>query len=335
MPHSSGGGSSHGGGHSGGSGYHGHSSGGSSSSASRPRPQVYDDYRPGRHVYVRYDYGRPLFRYSNMGYSEATSSWRGEIIRCVIGILVVTLLCIVPITAALDYALRAPARLTYGQAACTIEDGVDVFTPAEEAEIEAAAQDYYDLTGIPITIETISQETFETSGFYSLETYAYHDYVVSFDNEDQWLIVFELEDDGGWAFEGMQGDNTDDWLTEDFSSDFNDTLSEELWRSDGSYGGAFATAIRELAGKGYQIDWETVIMMGVFDAIMIFTDVSLVVSIVKHRKEKAELGGFHEVKATNGGTGPLLVTCDYCGGTYVFGETSCPHCAAPGKTTPG
>ena len=48
----------------------------------------------------------------------------------------------------------------------------------------------------------------------------------------------------------------------------------------------------------------------------------------QYREEKV----FYGERNNTHGEAPRLVHCDYCGGTYVFGEIACPHCNAPGKT---
>ena len=50
------------------------------------------------------------------------------------------------------------------------------------------------------------------------------------------------------------------------------------------------------------------------------------------RKDKRTPLARKEHEVDTHGEAPRLVHCDYCGGTYVFGEISCPHCNAPGKT---
>lgn len=335
MPHSSGGGSSSGGSHSSGGGYH--SSGGGHSSSSAPRPRVYDSYAPGRHVFVRYVDDRPVFRYGNYSY-DSMRSRKGSVARLVFAIILCVVVFVLPGVLLIADAVSAPARLTTGEQACEVVDEVDAFTDAEEADIQKAARRYYDMTGIPIVIHTISQETFEAADKTDLSTYAYYDYVRRFTDEDHWLLVFEDIDRSNqrWAFEAMQGDDTDGWLTEDVTSQFNDDLTSALWRADGgTYGEAFATAIDELADRGHPTDWESlgagIVLLGIA-AITIGTEAHHTAADTKMSKD---LDGFHEVKVApaEAARGPRLVTCEWCGGTYVFGETECPHCGAPGRTT--
>lgn len=345
MPHSSGGGSSHGGSHSGGGSFHssggGSSHGGSSSGSSAPKPEVYSHYAPGRHVYVRYDGGVPRYMYGNYSYGRMR---RGNIVGVVIGLVFAAFLAAAFVIPGIGYIIadfRPPARLTSGEEPVIIVDETGAFTDAEEADIEDAAERYYDLTGIPIYIHVISEETFEAAEKDSLEVYAYYDYVRNFSDESHWLLVLEDvdRDAGEWEFEGMQGDDTDEWLTYEATDEFNDDLTSALWRSDGTYGEAFATAIDELADRGFSVDWDDIGETALIIAFPTLTAVVIVacsISELKENKKTADqLKGYHEVKTeAMGQNGPVLVTCPWCGGTYVFGETSCPHCNAPGRTTP-
>ncbi len=215
-----------------------------------------------------------------------------------------------------------------------IYDSQDCFTPSEEEEIKDQLRTYYDKTGIETVIKTISEEDFEEADKDSLETYAYWDYVNTWDDEDHWLIVFKVEGDSGrWAFEGMQGDNTDEQLDQVLSYEFNDQLTRYLWQnSKYTYGEAFIEAFKWLndnSGKP-DFDYERIIMLIVsagLGALFVFT---AKYDVDKRMARK----GYKEIKYKPDMVGgqPKLVTCEYCGGTYVFGELKCPYCGAPGKT---
>ena len=70
--------------------------------------------------------------------------------------------------------------------------------------------------------------------YMSLEKYAYSLYVNKFSDEQHFLIVYSKPDDADtsdfvdWSWEGMQGDDTDNILTEVAMDIFNDDLEKYL-----------------------------------------------------------------------------------------------------------
>ena len=71
----------------------------------------------------------------------------------------------------------------------------------------------------------------------------------------------------------------------------------------------------------------------------LFIVIALLINIAKSLKRDKKLlkEGYKKVDPTiiknnEGIYTPKLVTCKYCGGTYMYGEISCPHCNAPGAT---
>lgn len=342
MPHSSGGGSSHSGSHHS-SSHHSsshHSSGGGSSHSSSvrrtgarhktPHTSLASSYRPGRHVFVRYDNGMPSYCYSDYSYGVAKRGGTGKLILRIILVLIAIPLFIIMIPI-IRIGLSEPAPITSSLTPCTIIDETDAFSDDEERSIQEAVSRYYDKTGIAVEIHTISEETFVASDKEDLETYAYYDYVNSFDDENHWLIVFLDEDreTRTWEFEGIQGDYTDEWLTKSLVDDFDDTLTENLWKTNLSYGEAFTLSFDALNDATHRSsDWRVLLIAAAFG----IAGVVLLILAFRPAAEKKQLNGYHEVNVGN--QGPVLVRCDYCGGTYVYGETVCPHCSAPGKLRP-
>lgn len=328
MPHSSGGGSSWGGSHSSGGGFH---SSGGGSSYSGPSARISHKYRPGDHVFVYYGAHGPRYYYSK-AHRKAVQSKYKEIIFWICAVFVFfCFTAIVSIIFTLFPSITL-GKVTKNLAPCTIEDDAGSFSAADSKAIEEACRQYYAFTGIPIEIHTITEDEYLEANKSSLEIYAYYDYVNRFDDEDHWLIVFEDIDPQKrtWAFEGMQGDNTDDWLSTSVTDSFNNDLTSNLWNEDNTYGEAFAsslTALAEEAEKELEPDIGVVLC---FIAMLAFNVILIRVMV----KLKKRLDEYHEVviPAQNKSTGPELITCDFCGGTYVFGEHTCPHCGAPGKT---
>lgn len=330
MPHSSGGGSSSGGSHSSG----GSSSGGSYSSgggSSRTGVRLYNHYSPGKHVFVRYQDGTPTYYYSDYSYKrtvQADPASKVLMICLCIFFVLAGLVCFI------SSDITPPSKVTTGETACTILDDAGCFTASGQNDIVDAVGEFYEKTGIPVTIHTIGEQTFLDADKDDLETYAYYDYVNQFDDEDHWLIVFEDIDSEArkWAFEGMQGDNTDHWLSDEVTSAFNQDLTEALWNENNSYASSFAFAFRSLTTRCGMPNGNGIIT-GILAVIVGFC--FLIPLKIIESSNKKTLEGFHEVTIPqeNQKTGPKLVKCDYCGSTYVYGETQCPHCGAPGKVS--
>lgn len=213
MPHSSGGGS-HGGGSHGGSGFHGgshHSGSGRSYNRFSRRPFV------GGRRFVYYHHCRPYFIYSNVapGSVSIVQSW--------FGIVITFFMLLLPFLIALLTGFHTPTRLsTYYNTEIVIEDNADVLTSEQEESLKERYQSFLDKTGItPAFVSTNDRESSMT-----LEHYAYRTYLSKFSDEKHWLIVYE----GGenWAFEGMQGNDTDGILTEKVTKNFINTLYKSL-----------------------------------------------------------------------------------------------------------
>lgn len=142
-----------------------------------------------------------------------------------------------------------------------------------------------------------------------------------------------------YSFEGIAGDDTSDMLPSDAADKFNSRVSYYLGEAKYSNGESSYTCAEaflhgfdgfEDLGKGHP----GYIVLGI---IIIGAAAAIAIRLgsenIKEIRAPKNLREEHEVNTK--GRAPILVTCDYCGGTYVFGETSCPHCGSPGKTSPG
>ena len=130
-----------------------------------------------------------------------------------------------------------------------------------------------------------------------------------------------------YAFEGVAGDDTSNMLPESMTQTFNSTVSRNLWQNlhqDGACADAFVAGFQAIGTPKPDMGF---LLLG----CGCFAVAVLCVFIIWKDKTTPEGQEMHEVNTH--GEAPRLVRCDYCGGTYVFGETVCPHCNAPGKTT--
>lgn len=339
MPHSSGGGSSSGGSFSGSSSYSGSGSGASS------RPTTSRTYYAGYVPYVRYSSGTQEYYYV-----DKESRKHNAVIGCIGS--VIAFLIIGLIFANFLFAVLSPVeKMQSYQEGYTfdgINDEAGLLTQDEKTRIQEQLNRYYSTSGIETHVHTITEKIYEEADKDDLETYALYDYVRTFDNEDSWLIVVEDMGNGKWQFQGMQGDNTDVWLSEKTTNRFNNTVTDSLWREEG-YGTALLTGFTELNENALSdIDpmadgGQTVfiIAIAIFAVLLLVPALILISCIrtIRNTTRKLEKEGYHELSnarmvSVNGESTPLLVTCPYCDGTYAFGELSCPHCGAPGVTQP-
>lgn len=329
MPHSTGGGGSHGGSFSGGGSF-----GGVSSSRNNNTVHYYTHYRPGAHVWVMYRNGRPYYRYADKAYCNNTSplsSLIAIIMLVIIGLFFVRFGAV-------------PARVTTGQTPLTIQDNAKIFSEIDTEKLEEAVDAYYDKSGIPVVIQTVDYKTWYAdhgSWGQTQEDYAYDSYVSMFPTDEKHWVICVWNGEGkqgtnevdsyAYTFAGAAGDETSNMLPESMTQTFNSTVSRKLGQNlhqDGACADALAAGFQAIGTPKPDMIF-LLVGYGCF-AMAALVAVMCVLAI---RKDKTTPEGqkMHEVNTH--GEAPRLVRCDYCGGTYVFGETVCPHCNAPGKTT--
>ena len=318
MPHSTGGGGSHGGSH--------HSSHGGSHGGSGSSIHYYNSYIPGRHVWVSYVNGQPHYRYTNSRYKETSVTF-----------YVIFFLIFFCTGLSILSSAFPPKKVTVGQTPLTMEDDAKIFSKKEERFLSKAVSSYYDKSGIPVTIKTVKYKKWlKDNGDYgqSKENYAYDTYVGMYlDDETRWLIMIwdgEAGDSRAYSFEGIAGDRTNQMLPEETTSKFNSIVSYQLRERYGrkdACSQAFITGFNSIGAAGF--NW---INFGVAAFWLLMTCGCLIPAIVKAVRNKRIPVSQREHEVDTHGQAPQLVTCPYCGGTYVFGETACPHCNAAGLT---
>ena len=303
MPHSSGGG--HGGGGHGGGFHGGH--GGSGSSA----PRLYRSYRPGYHRYSYMLGGRTRYVYGDDSFLK-----RNPFSRC-IGFWLSLIICLLMpgIMFGLDSEHSAHLSMK-GTHDVKILDSASVFTDAEEAQLYSECEKFYAKSDISITVLTVKNNAWYFNG--SLEQYAYNTYVTKFGtDETRWLIVYSTPDtpDGKWYWEGMQGDNTDDRLTEARANKFNKDFQKRLEKGEAP-GTALAASISSLTGyiDKFVINWSNVFMylfIGGICALIFMTSMGFGLPDALGKKL----------------TDSPTYTCPYCYRSgYSNSVTRCPSC---------
>src|SRR5574344_1894212 len=336
MPHSSGGGS-HGGGSHSGSFSSSHSSGGGNLSAFRNR------YFPGaKHRYVYYRRNVPHYVYSNYDLDDFHRSAKGQIFGCIFMILfmipfiVTPLMSIVPVI-----AVSKPIKLDYGDTSVVIEDNIGVID--DERELKKTLKDFRDKTGITPCIVTVKTEEW-AANYSTLENYAYDYYVNTFDDECHWLFIYSEPTSASssssgfnnWQWEGMQGNDTDNILTENKVGDFNEEVQKLLTDNDVGVGEAFNTSFEDLNETVMNFD-SNIIPMVIFFVVWYGIIGYVIFGMIKGLPAILHAANAVEVDmAKNKQEAKQMEICfNYCGGIYVRSQTGniCPHCGAPASSS--
>lgn len=205
MPHSSGGGS-HGGGHHGGS--HGRSN----------VPRISRRHFPGSRRYHYYRNGQERFFYTDNRFKQ----WSP--LRLLFGLFYIPFIYVIFHGFSCTFQFW---RNTHSECELVIKDEAGVLS--SDREVRESLTAFYKKTGITPAIVTVFDSTWENR-YDSLEKYAYKRYLNEFSDEKHWLIVYSVSPVHSyeWAFEGMQGNDTDAILTDTVTTGFNSELSFNL-----------------------------------------------------------------------------------------------------------
>ena len=307
MPHSSGGGSS-------GGGFH------SSSSSSSPSTRYSNRPFPGAMCYVYYDSAfRPRTIYTNVDPTKQKRNRVGLYIGLAAFLLVPG--AIIPIA-----GFHNPQKIaTDYSTTMYVRDDLNVISESEETTLRATFQEFLDLSGVSPSVVTIQTSTWKNGHYASLTDYAYDKYLAMFNDESHWLIVYSADDTAktNWAFEGMQGNNTDPALMAYTTDGFNKTLYEELG-SNATVGAALNHAFRAILPTMMQsrfyVEPGLWIFMGLWEAGVV---AAIVITIVQGKRAKLVQSA---VKVEGQ---PKMAKCEHCGNDYYEGTvTKCPKCGA-------
>jgi len=226
MPHSSGGGSHGGGGHSGGGFSGGHGGGGVG-----PGYRTSHHYFGGSRAYVYYRHHRPIYIYSSGDLRHPQNGFsKLSAIYVSLFMLVFMFLLLIPICS----LVMPPSALENTSAyEIVIEDRINKL--GDTASLKSELTEFKNKTGITPAIITVYNETWKTN-YSGLDKYAYDLYVNKFSDETHWLIVYSepqvLEGEfTNWCWEGMQGDYTDNILSQNKVDMFCENLQKYLTAS--------------------------------------------------------------------------------------------------------
>ncbi len=333
MPHSSGGGSHRSGSSSHRSSRSGGSHRGSSSRPERPKkPITVSSPRRGYSRYAYYDNGNVRYKYVK----DRPKSMASAILDV---LLFVPFLFIGIFMMSHSVHICKSLDVNSYNSEIVIDDKIGVLSDADKSTVLKAFTEFRNKTGISCALITDSNAAW-SSNYENLEKYAYDLYVNHWADEKHWLFVYtELvnsDNNSGfidWYWEGMQGDDTDEILTEKVTNGFNDRIQRYLTTNSYSVGNAFASAVSETEsnikiGK-LVIEPELFWIAFIWSFIVVVQIVStLESSIARIRSEKSQVdklqkSGIHVPEH------PLEDTCTYCGGVYIHGvHIECPHCGA-------
>ncbi len=316
MPHSSGGGSHSGGSHSGGSSSSGSSHSGGGGGGIRTSTSPFQ----GSHAYVRYrEDGSPQYIYSSSSELDKPSSkLRYLLILFYVPFFYFSIM-------ALKGAVNIPERLpvTY-DTSIRIEDGLGAVK--DETELRRRMEAFLDETGIAPALVTAPNSAWE-SYYDSMEYYAYDMYVTRFPDESHWLVVYTTGDKNGfddWHFEGMQGNDTDNVLTQTITSEFNDSMTKYLMQGD-SVDRALSKAFADIEAEGLMKPSADPTGLAVSLVIFLFSAGHMFLMIRDPHKKYRDY-----TLIPDAAKDPEY--CEYCGSGYWPGTTlKCPSCGAPVK----
>ena len=144
-----------------------------------------------------------------------------------------------------------------------------------------------------------------------------------FIDESHWLIVYA--DDGAksnWAFEGMQGNDTDPVLTTRVTNNFNTFLYDKLSLPNSGVGDsinqAFHHIMPTMMDSYFEIETPMIFFLVAWEG---FLTVMFVVTLVQHFRSK----GLKIATKINGQ--PIFKHCPTCGNEYAEGTLyKCPKC---------
>lgn len=326
MPHSSGGGF-HGGGFHGGGGFSGHHYGRGTSSA----PLVSRTHFAGSTAWLYYTArGVPHIVYSATDITKMPKGG-GVFAYVLLGIFAVMPLAFIALA-----GQQHPARvgMNYDTTAI-IKDKANVFSASETLELQSVFNEFRSVSGVTPSIVTINNGDWEPGSLwhdffpgekYTLEDYAYSTYVNNFSDESHWLIVYACDrgtKKGNWAFEGMQGDNTDCILFENVTNAFNGKLYACL-SGEKTVGESFIEAynyiIPDLTKDSFYIDGGLVSFTIVWE---IFVFAMLAITI----KGQINLKNYATAQKIENPDSIVMKQCKHCGTTYYKGTVQrCPKC---------
>ena len=315
MPHSSGGGSS-------GGGFHSSSSSSHSSSSSSNSSRISSRPFSGATTYVYYSRGHePRLMYTN---GQPLTSLKSGVIS-----IFITSFILLTVLIFLGYSgFHNPRKVsTNYNTSIVIHDNNGVLSTEEFSSITETFNDFLDKTGISPSLLTVNEEYVSNPD--DLENYAYDEYLKYFSDEKHWLIVYYSSKNTqkeNWTFEGMQGNDTDNILTEEVTNKFSRVMYASLHEEGTNLYEALTRSFNEITptimDKSYHLDGMQIFVAIFIGGLFTFFIVSQIISLNSQKKlQKAVKIPTKE---------PELKKCLYCDSSYYAGTIDhCPNCGAP------
>ena len=324
MPHSSGGGF-HGGGFHGGGGFSGHHYG----RGARSSPIISRFHYPGAHAWLYYTTrGVPHIVYSSQNITKTPQS-AGPITYVILGIFAIMPIAFIALT-----ANQHPQRVVENYSTTVVlDDGAGVFSPSEQFQLLSVFEEFRKASGVTPSIVTVNNGEWNRDFWeilsdkpYSLEDEAYTQYVDHFSDESHWLIVYSCDKGttkGNWAFEGMQGDNTDGILFENVTNAFNEKLynclSGEMTVGE-SFIEAYNYIIPNLMKDSFYIDGGLIAFTIVWEIFV----VSMAAITIKSQINSKDYAKAQKIENPDS---IVMKQCKHCGASYYKGTVDrCPKC---------
>lgn len=295
------------------------------SSPSTVRPTVSEKQFVGAQRYVYYRDNKPQYIYSNY------KSFKPEV---KIKAFLIWWIFIAFLSLGFYEMFQPPGKLaTDYDTRIVIEDGAGVIDDRIKLNQSLAA--FLDKTGVTPAVVTLSNEGWNNY-FTSLENKAFDLYVNSFEDEKHWLIVYSKPEQPDpafvdWYWEGIQGDETVNIITEKMADEFGVRLQKYL-TADSRYtvGQAFAKAFDEITPlmmTERQTADEDIIAAGAVILLMIIASLwhSHILRLLFARRRPKDLPKDIQPVVQ----GDKEITCAYCGGAYLTSALKCPHCGGP------
>ena len=315
MPHSSGGGSS-------GGGFHG------GSSSSGPSYRTSSRMFPGATCYVYYGRGGRMHTVYTNG-PVGKSRKKNIFSYVLLGVMMAA-----GVGVAIFGSFHNPTKLsTDYSTTITIQDDINVLSVEEENTLQNTFKEFFTLSGICPSVLTVNDSTWNTH-YASLSGYAYDAYLARFKDESHWLIVYSeaSADHTHWAFEGMQGNDTDKVLFSSVTSRFNESLHSSLSASKplgASLEGAFRTIMPGLMDQSFRMETPLIIFLVIWEAAL---TVALVSAIINGVRNKGIENGFKVEGSAE------RLRCPSCGNEYIKGTIArcyrCGHILEEGAFEP-
>ncbi len=333
MPHSSGGGSSHGGSH-------------HSRSRSNPASMRYGTrYYPGARRYRYFRNGNPEYYYSDRPYTLQAAAKEKR--RSILSSLFTAVMGVIFAVAGI-FGIPHKVKTDYNTE-IIIRDTAQLLTADNEKEISAAFSEFQDKTGVTPAFYTVTEEDKQGR---TLESYAYNLYVNTFDDEKHWLIVYNGASDGSfWEWEGMLGDDCGSIITSDLQEELTNRMQGNLEYDPQNIAGAVIDAFTTVAKDTGDFSFKVFGGMGLtllFGLLCLYAAGKKIFRAVKTDPSADPRIDSEPVPETEAEAGPKpetepeakpepkpepepqTVKCEHCGGEFVPEDrTTCPFCGAP------